>query len=83
MAANPPPQKHHHRVRLNYITQARVRPPTFVIWANSPDAIPDSYKRYIENRFREQFKFGGAPLESTSAKNESSGKTYKPNQNGD
>ena len=62
VAANPPPQKHHHRVRLNYITQARVRPPTFVIWANSPDAIPDSYKRYIENRFREQFKFGGAPL---------------------
>ncbi len=62
VAANPPPQKHHHRVRLNYITQARVRPPTFVIWANSPDAIPDSYKRYIENRFREQFKFGGSPL---------------------
>ena len=62
VAANPPPQKHHHRVRLNYITQARVRPPTFVIWANSPDAIPDSYKRYIENRFREHFKFGGAPL---------------------
>jgi GTPase len=59
---NPPPQKHHHRVRLNYITQARVRPPTFVIWANSPDSIPDSYKRYIENRFREQFKFGGSPL---------------------
>lgn len=62
VAANPPPQKHHHRVRLNYITQARVRPPTFVIWSNSPDAIPDSYKRYIENRFREHFKFGGAPL---------------------
>ena len=79
VAANPPPQKHHHRVRLNYITQARVRPPTFVIWANSPDAIPDSYKRYIENRFREHFKFGGAPLESTSVKSESSGKTYKPN----
>ncbi len=62
VAANPPPQKHHHRVRLNYITQARVRPPTFVIWANSPDAVPDSYRRYIENRFREQFKFGGSPL---------------------
>ncbi len=62
VAANPPPQKHHHRVRLNYITQARVRPPTFVIWANSPDAVPDSYRRYIENRFREQFKFAGSPL---------------------
>ena len=62
VAENPPPQKHHHRVRLNYITQARVRPPTFVIWANSPDAVPDSYRRYIENRFRDHFDFEGSPL---------------------
>jgi GTP-binding protein len=62
VAANPPPQKHHHRVRLNYITQARVRPPTFVIWSNSPDAIQPSYRRYIENRFREEFNFTGSPI---------------------
>ena len=62
VANNPPPQKHHHRVRLNYITQARVRPPTFVIWANSPDAIPVSYRRYLENRMRDNFGFEGTPI---------------------
>jgi GTP-binding protein len=62
VADNPPPQKHHHRVRLNYITQARVRPPTFVIWANSPEAVQDSYRRYIENRFRDEFDFEGSHL---------------------
>ena len=62
VAQNPPPQKHHHRVRLNYITQTRVRPPTYVIWGNSPDAIPPSYRRYLENRLRERFDFVGSPI---------------------
>ena len=62
VAQNPPPQKHHHRVRLNYMTQTRVRPPTYVIWGNSPDAIPPSYRRYLENRLRERFVFVGSPI---------------------
>ena len=62
VAANPPPQKHRHRVRINYGTQTRVRPPTFVIWSNSPDAIPESYRRYIENRLRDSFHFFGSPI---------------------
>ena len=62
VANNPPPQKHNHRVRLNYVTQARVRPPTFIIWANSPEAIPVSYKRYLENQMRSSFGFAGTPL---------------------
>ena len=62
VAQNPPPQKHHHRVRLNYVTQARVRPPTFVVWANSPEAIPESYNRYLENQMRKVFGYKGSPL---------------------
>ena len=62
LAAHPPPQKHHHRVRLNYITQHRVRPPSFVIWSNSPDAVQAPYKRYLQNRMREAFGFEGTPL---------------------
>ena len=62
VAQNPPPQKHHHRVRLNYVTQARVRPPTFVVWANSPEAIPESYTRYLENQMRKVFGYKGSPL---------------------
>ncbi len=60
--AHSPPQKHHHPVRLNYMTQARVRPPTFIIWANSPDGLKESYKRYLENKLRESFGFAGSPI---------------------
>ncbi len=57
-----PPQLHNHPVKLNYMTQTRVRPPSFVIWANSPDGIKDPYKRYLENRLRETFDFEGSPI---------------------
>ncbi len=60
--ANSPPQKHNHPVRLNYITQARVRPPSFVIWSNSPDAVKPPYKRYLENQLRETWTFEGTPI---------------------
>ena len=56
------PQKNNNPVRLNYMTQTRVRPPTFVIWANSPDGVPVSYKRYLENRLRDTYGFEGTPL---------------------
>ena len=59
---HPPPQRHHHRVRLNYITQPRVRPPTFVIWANSPDGIKTPYRRYLENQLRDRFSLDGTPI---------------------
>jgi GTP-binding protein len=60
--ANSPPQKHHHPVRLNYMTQARVRPPTFIIWTNSPDAVKAPYRRYLENRLRNAYGFDGTPV---------------------
>ncbi len=56
------PQRYHRPVRLNYMTQARVRPPTFVVWSNTPEGVPDSYKRYLENRLRDEWRFEGAPL---------------------
>jgi GTP-binding protein len=62
VAVNSPPQKHHHPVRLNYMTQARVRPPTFIVWTNSPDAIKPPYRRFLENRLRETYGFEGSPL---------------------
>jgi len=60
--AHSPPQRHHHPIKLNYMTQARVRPPTFILWANSPDGLKDPYKRYLENRLREKFGFAGCPI---------------------
>jgi GTPase len=60
--SNPPPQRFHHPVRIHYGTQARVRPPTFVLFSNTPEAIYPPYKRFLEHQLRERFGFGGSPI---------------------
>jgi len=62
IAAHSPPQRHHHPVRLYYVTQTRVRPPTFAFWCNTPEGIIPAYRRYLQRRLRERFGFGGTPL---------------------
>ncbi|MFZ5480315.1 MAG: ribosome biogenesis GTPase Der [Myxococcota bacterium] len=62
VAAYSPPQLHHHPVRLNYMTQVRVRPPTFTVFCNNPEGLKDQYDRYLQNRLREQFGFFGTPI---------------------
>ncbi len=57
----PPPLHKGHAVRIHYITQAAVRPPTFVLWANKPELAP-SYKRFLSNRLRKAYGFKGTPL---------------------
>ena len=71
--AHPPPQKHNHKVRLNFITQHRVRPPSFIIFGNSPEAISPPYTRYLENRLRESYGFEGTPLRIKYKKKRSAG----------
>ena len=60
--AHTPPQRHHRPVRLYYATQTRVRPPTFAIFSNTPEGIKSPYKRYLMNRLRDAYDFGGAPI---------------------
>ncbi len=62
LAVNPPPAVKGKRVRLFYMTQPAVKPPTFVIFANEPDLVHFSYRRYLENRLRESFSFKGTPI---------------------
>jgi GTP-binding protein len=62
VAAHPPPSHHGRLVRLYYITQADVRPPTFVVMTNTPAGVPEAYRRYLANRIREQFGFHGTPF---------------------
>ncbi|HUK56523.1 MAG TPA: ribosome biogenesis GTPase Der [Nitrospiria bacterium] len=62
VSANPPPQRQGRPVKLNYITQAEVRPPTFVIFSNRPEQIKEPYLRYLENFLRDSFDFTGTPL---------------------
>jgi GTP-binding protein len=60
--AHSPPQKHHHPVRLYYVNQARVRPPTFVVFTNTPDGVTDAYQRFLVHRLRDAFGFEGCPV---------------------
>jgi len=58
----PPPLHHGRAVRIHYLTQATARPPTFVLWANTPDGLAPSYKRFLANRLRERYGFRGTPI---------------------
>ncbi len=62
VALNQPPSDKGKRLRLYYITQVSVKPPTFVIFVNDKELMHFSYTRYIENKIREAFGFSGTPL---------------------
>jgi len=53
---------HGRRIRLRYITQPKARPPTFALFGNQLNALPDSYIRYLQNALRESFGLHGTPL---------------------
>lgn len=62
IAHHPPPLTSGHRIKLRYITQAKTRPPTFVVFASRPEKLPESYSRYLINALREDFKLPGVPI---------------------
>ncbi len=62
VAMQQPPTDKGKRLRLFYITQVSVKPPTFVIFVNDKELMHFSYTRYIENRIRDAFGFKGTPL---------------------
>ena len=62
VAMQQPPSDKGKRLRLYYITQVSVKPPTFVIFVNDKQLMHFSYTRYIENRIRESFGFKGTPI---------------------
>ncbi len=59
-----PPGMHRKtkRIKIYYLTQVRAAPPTFMFFSNYPESLHFSYKRFLENRIREAFHFGGSPL---------------------
>jgi GTP-binding protein len=62
IAAHPPPAVSGRRLKLNYMTQAKARPPSFVLFCTRADAVPDDYKRYLINGLRETFELPGVPI---------------------
>ena len=59
---HPPRSVGRRRLKLLYVTQAEVQPPTFVFFVNAPDLLHFAYRRYLENRIREAFGFEGAAI---------------------
>jgi GTPase len=50
------------QVKIFYVSQAKASPPTFILFSNHPELIPEHYKRYLENSIRGKFGFAGAPI---------------------
>lgn len=65
ISAHPPPAVSGRRLKLNYITQAKARPPSFVIFCTRADAVPDAYVRYLTNALRDGFDLPGTPIRIT------------------
>ena len=64
-SANPPPALRGRRLRLDYMTQPKSRPPTFVLFGSRTSALPDAYRRYLVNELRERFDLPGTPIRLT------------------
>jgi GTP-binding protein len=78
---HPPPAPQGKRIKLRYMTQAKTRPPGFVVMCSHPDKMPESYSRYLVNGLREDFDMPGTPvrltLRSQSDKNPYKGRKKK------
>jgi GTP-binding protein len=64
-SAHPPPAVSGRRIRLDYMTQPKTRPPSFVLFTSRADAVPDIYRRYLINSLRETFDLPGTPIRLT------------------
>jgi len=60
--AHPPPAPAGRRIKLRYMTQAKTRPPGFVVMCSMPEKLPESYSRYLVNGLREDFDMPGTPI---------------------
>ncbi|MBE1282484.1 MAG: ribosome biogenesis GTPase Der [Rhodobacteraceae bacterium] len=62
---HPPPAPQGKRIKLRYMTQAKTRPPGFVVMCSHPDKLPDAYSRYLVNGLRQDFDMPGTPIRLT------------------
>jgi GTP-binding protein len=59
---HPPPMSSGRRIRVRYMTQAKTRPPTFVVFSSKGTDLPEAYRRFLVNGIREDFDFPGVPI---------------------
>lgn len=67
---HPPPLASGRRLKIRYITQVKSRPPTFALFVNKPDELPDNYLRYLSNDLRKTFDMPGVPMRLQPRKGE-------------
>jgi GTPase len=65
ISAHPPPAVSGRRIRLDYVTQPKARPPSFVLFCTRADAVPAAYRRYLVNELRDAFDMPGTPIRLT------------------
>lgn len=62
IATTPTPTSNGRRLRVYYVTQVAIKPPTFVLFVNDPELLHFSYERFLENQIRQAFDFTGTPI---------------------
>jgi GTP-binding protein len=62
LSHHPPPAVSGRRIKIRYMTQAKSRPPTFVLFGNQLHDLPKAYSRYLVNGLREAFNLPGVPI---------------------
>ena len=65
LTRNPPPAPRGKRIKMRYVTQVKTRPPSFVVFGNRLDEVPDSYQRYLVNSLTDDLGFTGVPIRLT------------------
>ena len=68
IAMNPTPTDKGNRLKIYYMTQVAIQPPTFVVFVNDVELMHFSYERFLENRIRAAFGFEGTPIHMMFAK---------------
>jgi GTPase len=65
VSAHAPPAVSGRRIKINYMTQPKARPPSFVLFSSRADALPEAYRRYLVNGLRQSFDLAGTPIRLT------------------
>ncbi len=60
--SHPPPAVSGRRLKLRYMTQAKIRPPSFILFCSRPESVPGAYQRYLVNGLRDAFDMPGTPI---------------------
>ncbi|WP_026676938.1 ribosome biogenesis GTPase Der [Fictibacillus gelatini] len=68
VAMNPTPTDNGKRLKINYVTQVAIKPPTIALFVNDPELLHFSYRRFLENKIRETFGFIGTPIRIVARK---------------